>query len=48
MQKNVVPAEISIGVDYRVTVSNKDAIDAQIENWCQECDVELSFEQVRF
>merc|ERR1719470_553395 len=43
VQLNVVPDELKVGFDMRVTPSKKDEADKLLQQWCEECDVTIEW-----
>lgn len=41
VQPNVVPSELFVGIDMRVTPTELEETDKLMEQWCDECDVTL-------
>lgn len=43
---NVVPDELKVGFDMRVTPSKKEEADKLLQQWCEECDVTIEWHHV--
>ena len=46
VQLNVVPDELKVGFDMRVTPSKKEEADKLLAQWCEECDVTIEWHHV--
>ena len=42
----MTPEEMRVGFDLRVPPSEQEAVDLMLEEWCNECDVTIVWDQV--
>ena len=42
----MTPEEMRVGFDLRVPPSEQEAVDLLLEEWCNECDVTIVWDQV--